>query len=309
MTYFSEREGLRPSQSKDQIDERMWRGIQALITRRVADGSFGATYPCPCPDGGAVIGCDEDLLSAAVMAEIPVFSEKPWEIYVFENFSSFGPPQKVKSLIPETPFVLDLIEFCWERISHPISISYHNFFAHNHFKFDTETGRNNFRKDINRIFEANSLIYVLQVNGQVERKSDPILREELLQLAYNTPDSELNGLLEVSTQKFLSRNDAQQRESLESLWDAWERLKTLGHGSDKKEQITSLLDEVAGNELPLFRNVLEMEAAKITKIGNQHRIRHSETTQESLTKSEHIDYLFHRLLSIIHLILKTKKWL
>jgi len=310
MTYFSEREGIRPSQSKDQIDERVWRGIQTLITRRVADGSFGATYPYPCPDGGAIIGCDEHLLSAAIVAEIPELPEYPWVLQInIASYSRIANTSLISDAIPSTPYILDLIEFCWEKIAEPIETSYHNFFGHYHYRYNIEEGQQKFREEINRIFDSNSLAYELGKEGFVARRTSPVLQEELLSVRYNTHDHELNRLLEMARQKFLSRNDAQQRESLESLWDAWERLKTLGHGSGKKEQITSLLDEVAGNELPLFRNVLEIEAAEITKIGNQHRIRHSERTQESLAKSEHIDYLFHRLLSIIHLILKTKKWL
>ena len=310
MVYFSEREGLRPSQIKIEIEEHVWRGIQAVITARVGDCSFGATYPSICQDGDGVIACDEDLLSAAVMAEIPGLVEKPWEIYVFENFSSFGPPQRVKSnLIPKTPYILDLIEFCWRNIAEPIKLTYHSFFRHNHYSFNVEAGQQRFQNDINRIFDSNNLAYELRKEGFVTRRTSPVLQEELLSVRYNTHDHKLNRLLEMARQKFLSRNDELQRESLEALWDAWERLKTLGEGSDKKEQITSLLDEVAGDESPLYREVLEIEATAITEIGNKHGIRHSEITQESLAKSEHVDYLFHRLLSIIHLILKTKKWL
>ena len=310
MTYFSEREGIRPSQSKDQIDERVWRGIQALISARVADGSFGATYPDICPDSGAFIGCDEHLLSAAIVAEIPELPEYPWVLQInIASYSRIADTSLISDDIPSTPYILDLIEFCCQKIADPVNISYHSFYAHHHYRYDIEEGQQKFKKDINRIFDSNSLAYELGKEGFVTRRTSPVLQEELLSVRYNTHDYELNRLLEMARQKFLSRNDELQRESLEALWDAWERLKTLGHGSNKKKQITSLLNEVAEDESPLFRDVLEIEATAITEIGNKHGIRHSEITQESLAKSEHVDYLFHRLLSIIHLILKTKKWL
>jgi len=34
-----------------------------------------------------------------------------------------------------------------------------------------------------------------------------------------------------------------RRESLEKLWDAWERLKTVEPGGDKKAQAKALLDK------------------------------------------------------------------
>lgn len=310
MVYFSEREGLRPSQIKIEIEEHVWRGIQALITRKVTDGSFGETFPCPCPDGSAVIGCDEHLLSAAIVAEISALSEYPWVLPInLASYSRIANTSLISDDIPSTPYILDLIEFCWRNIAKPAQISYHSFYAHNHYIYDIEEGQQKFGEEINRIFDSNNLAYELRKEGFVTRRTSPVLQEELLSIKYNTHDRELNRLLEMARQKFLNRNDELQRESLEALWDAWERLKTLGHGSDKREQITSLLDEVASNESPLFRELLEMEASEITKIGNKHRIRHSETNQESLAKSEHIDYLFHRLISIIHLILKTKRWL
>jgi hypothetical protein len=51
--------------------------------------------------------------------------------------------------------------------------------------------------------------------------------------------------------------------------------------------------------------MLENEAGELTNIGNAFQIRHSETTQERLNSTEHIDYLFHRMYSLIHLILRS----
>ena len=87
------------------------------------------------------------------------------------------------------------------------------------------------------------------------------------------------------------------------MWDAWERLKTVEPGKDKKAQATALLDKAA-NE-PNYRKVLEDEAMLLTSIGNNFMIRHTETTKTPVTESAHIDYLFHRMFAIIRLLLRS----
>lgn len=85
------------------------------------------------------------------------------------------------------------------------------------------------------------------------------------------------------------------------LWDAWERLKTVEPGKNKKESSIALLDRAlaAGG----FRDAIEVEAKELTRIGNSFDIRHTETSQEPLKSSEHVDYLFHRLFALIRMLL------
>ena len=56
---------------------------------------------------------------------------------------------------------------------------------------------------------------------------------------------------------------------------------------------------------PNFRGMLEREARELTLVGNTFQIRHSETTQERLNGSDKIDYLYHRLFSLVRLVLRT----
>ncbi len=42
----------------------------------------------------------------------------------------------------------------------------------------------------------------------------------------------------------------------------------------------------------------------LTKIGNTFQIRHSETSQVSLTRDAHVDYLFHRMFALIWMLLQ-----
>ena len=288
MTYFSEREkGVLPRE-KEEIDYRVWEGVEALVDGRINYGSFGASYPTKCPDGEGITGSDGDAVWRAIHAEIP-------NLY----HQQVGNP-------PRTMDILDMIEFCWRCIGKPTHKVYNKYCKHPHYlDFNIEEGRNEFRADINRIFRCNGLVYELTEYGQIERLPPPVLREELVSVQFRTGDNDLDGLLETARRNFFDPDEATRREALKALWDAWERLKTLGSGSDKKSQAKALLDDTAGSSSSKFRNALEQEAKELTSIGNTFQIRHSETNQERLTRSEHVDYLFHRLFALIHVILRT----
>ena len=292
MTYFSEREEGEIPRENEEIDDNAWGGIQAHIQTRIDDGSFGAKYPTTCNDGGGTIGTNEGAFENAMRADIPNLQKQeyhPWN-------------EKPRRTLD----ILDMIEFCWRCIGKPIRNGYHEHFKHHHLDFDIEIGQDEFQDDINRIFSRNGLAYELTEHGHIERLAPPVLREELASAQFYTGDGELDRMLETARCKFFNSDEAIRREALKSLWDAWERLKTLGDGLDKKAQITSLLDHIAGSSSPKFREALEKEAKELTKIGNNFQIRHSEQNQERLARNEHVDYLFHRLFALIQAILKLQ---
>jgi hypothetical protein len=92
-----------------------------------------------------------------------------------------------------------------------------------------------------------------------------VLQEALAESTFRTGDSTLDGMLEAARHKILNRSIDVRRESLEKLWDAWERLKTLEPGRDKRESAGRLLDKAAAE--PTFRARLEEEAIALTSIG------------------------------------------
>ncbi len=287
--YYSEKEmGERP-RNIEEISEIAWRGVQALVDARIEDGSFGATYVSTCYDGAGPIGTDRTAFQHAMRAEIPNLSEYTL-LYAEEK--------------PSTVSILDMIEFCWHCIGKPIYSKNDNCLKHIHLRYNIETGREQFREDINRIFRRNGIAYQLTEKGGIERLAPPVLREQLVSAQFLTGDVELDRLLETAHRKFLDPDATTRRESLETLWNGWERLKTLGEGSDKKAQVAALLDDVSGGSSPQFRSALEKEARALTWIGNNLGIRHAETSQEELARSEHVDYCFHRLFSFIQMILR-----
>lgn len=110
-------------------------------------------------------------------------------------------------------------------------------------------------------------------------------------------------MLDDARRKYLSYQANSTKEATERLWDAWERLKTIENPDNKKESISNTLDKVSREAE--FRKLLEEEARTLTNVGNQFYIRHSEASQTELENEAQLRYLFHRLLSMILLVLNS----
>jgi hypothetical protein len=285
--YFSDRErGHRP-RTNPGVEAPAWGGLVALIDSYVANGGFGIDFPESCPDGRGPTGTDGYKLGLALRAEIP---DIDW-------------PLRAET-VPHNLSALDLIEFCHGHVAEPIEGSYHSFFGHSHLNFDRSKGQADFRDRVNRILSRNGVAFSLEQDGRVTRLAPPILDEELRRATFDTGDATLDDLLDAARSKFLSPDPATRREGLEKLWDAWERLKTLEPGTDKKASAKALLDKAADESN--FRDVLEQEATALTRIGNNFRIRHSETTQVEIRAEAQVDYLFHRLVALILLLIRAR---
>lgn len=282
--YFSDREkGYRPRTSED-ISDTVWEGIVGYISSELDKGSFGLDFPLECPDGGAIYGSDAGNLERVLHAEIPDIS---WPLYSAE--------------LPDKYAILDFIEFCYEHIAEAVQGAYHSFFRHYHLTFDREKGQGVFRSKINRIFARNGIAFNLDESGQVIRLTNPVLHATISN-RFKTGDQILDDLIEQAQNKFLDPNQKIRKEALEKLWDAWERVKTIEPGKNKKEQVKKILDKAATESN--FRELLEREAKELTDIGNKFMIRHSETTQTKIQNENQVDYLFHRMFSLINLLLE-----
>ena len=161
-----------------------------------------------------------------------------------------------------------------------------------------------FVTDVNVIFARNGIAFELTDEGQARRLLSQPLAEALSWTLFATGDEVTDQLLETARRQISLPKSEDRQDALEKLWDAFERLKTLEPGTNKRVQADTLLDRAAAPETK-FRKVLGEEAIALTKIGNSFRIRHSETTQESLTSLEQVDYLFGRLFAFIRMILKA----
>ena len=112
------------------------------------------------------------------------------------------------------------------------------------------------------------------VQGEVTRMPPTGLQEALAETVFKTGDADLDRLLETAREKFLNKSLDVRKEGVERLWDAWERLKTMEPGSDKKEMASAILDKAAGE--PVLRQRLDIETREITWLGNNLMIRHTE---------------------------------
>jgi hypothetical protein len=302
MEYFSNKERGPKARVEEVISPAVWGGIVALVQSLISTGAFGQQFPEMCPDGAGPVGANEHALSLNLQAEIP---DIKWPLDTTVEVRK-GYSYDYEPYAPDTLIILDLIQFCYRHVAKPIQRGYHDFFKHYHLGFDTQAGQQEFREKINLVLSRNGLAYDLKDSGDIVRLAPHILGEALGRAIFKTGDPTLDVLLEESRAKFLSPDLRIRRESLERLWDAWERIKTIEDPNDKKRSITELLDKASSE--PNLRKLLEDEARTLTNIGNTFQIRHSEIGQIQLTDSRHVDYLFHRLFAMIQLLLKGQRW-
>lgn len=286
-SYFTDREfGERPPVSEE-ISSRVWGGLYALVTQAINDEAFGYKFPEYCKDGLGACGCDIDQFWRVLAAELP-------EIQL--PVSEHEPP--------ETPIILDLLEFCARSIGAPHQGSFHSYWGHHHLTWDRETGLTNFKDSVNKLFQRNGIAFAMSPEGEIHRKLDQTTSQTLTWTYLETGDEVTNELLNTAVQKFLSPKSPDRFDATEKLWDVFERIKTIEDGPNKKIQADTLLDRVAGQGSK-FRNLLGEEAKKLTEIGNSFHIRHSETSQERISNLEQNDYLFVRLFSLMKLVLHS----
>ena len=298
--YYSEQEERGPApRMAETISPAAWGGVVAAVTSAVQNGSFGEDFPKVCPDSACVCGTDVQALSLALRAEVAGIS---WPLQTEVSEPDGWRSQKVP-YTPDTLDALDFVQFCYRHISKAVQGSYHNFFKHYHLSFDREAGSEAFRDRINRVFSRNGIAFDLLADGKITRLAQPVLAEVLRSPLRLTGDAILDRLFEDARKKFLSPDLRVRTESLEKLWDAWERLKTIKVPSNKKESIGRLLDAAAVE--PAFRGRIDKEASELTAIGNEFMIRHTEVQKVPIGNSAHVDYLFHRLFALMHLLVRS----
>jgi AbiJ N-terminal domain 4 len=288
MEYFSEREFGPHPRTGEKITPAAWRGILSAIITKMEDGSFGYWFPDVCTDSGRnlPVGTNYTLMRDAVLGEFPRLE---WPLRRVDD--------------PSTYDVLDLVQFCYQRVASVVGRDYHDYMQHYHLFYDPEKGRAEFRELINRIFARNELAFELDEEGQIIRMPAVVLRESLRAATFATGDHDLDELLEIARRKFQSHDPVVRKEGLEKLWDAWERLKTLDVPEDKKRSVGVLLDRMADE--PKLRETLDAEARALTDVGNGFMIRHTEVNKIPIRSPEHVDYLFHRLFALIRLALRS----
>ena len=268
-TYFSEREqGPRP-RTEETISVRVRRALLRHIDVRIGNGSFGWRFPVQCEDERGPIGTDGQAFWDTAVAEVP-------DLPIPEGSS---PAQALKAAQEaDTVVFLDLLEFSARAVARPIERDFHSFFGHHHLDFDRDAGLAEFLNDVNLLFGRNGIAFELTDEGYASRLVAPGLREELRVAEFNTGDADTDRLLDTARRGIVSPRENDRRHALDALWDAFERIKTLEPGANKRQQAERLLNRTT--QAPRLRGFLYQEAAALTEIGNGLFIRHSETTQD-----------------------------
>ncbi len=285
--YYTDNGLKKRPQTTDTIGQTLWEGLRSLIEIRIGDGSFGFGYPEQCPDPYAgPCGCDREAFRKLLLATVP---EAVWPLDTADSI--------------RTPVILEILEFCASAVGKPIHDSYHKFYSHHHLHWDRDEGLKEFVNQVNLLFKQNGVAYELTEEGKVRRIMPEPLAESFKSTRFDTGDADTDRLLEQACRKILLPKEDDRRAALEKLWDAFERIKTLEPGSDKRCQANAMLELIAPPNSK-FRDLVDKEASTLTNIGNSFCIRHFETSQENLTSPTHSEYLFWRLFVFIRLVLK-----
>jgi hypothetical protein len=214
---YSERERGPKPRVFDAIDERTWSGIVILVQSKIDDGSFGAGYPLPCPDGRGPYGCDGVNLAIALRAEVDI----EWPL------TSHQLPEDQLS-------IFGMLEFLFEKVGAPIQDDWHSFFGHYHLSFDVPAGQAAYLEGLNRLFARNGIAFEMTAEGQIKRLLPAHAAQVIESAVFHTGDTECDRLLEYARTAVTNPALDRRRDGLEKLWDAFERMKTLEPGPDKR---------------------------------------------------------------------------
>lgn len=313
MTYFSDREHYNNEISSMQITINAWNGIATLVNSLIANNNFAKDFPRQCPDGNGIFGVDEHSFYTKARSVIPAINFLPENgcietlsssLSFFEESDPFenNEIKQNKEITQFTYNTLDFIEFVFKHIVDVENDQYHEFFHHYELKFlQTTSAQKQFVSDINEIFERNNIAFKLCSNGEIQRIIDKEL-EQIIAEHTRPEDEELDKLLQQAISKIKKSKFEERQIALERLWDAFERLKTIIKPDNKKESINQLLEKVSNNNQK-FQEQLNKECNDLTAIGNNFMIRHFEKDKIAINDSQHLDYLFFRMYTLIRLLL------
>ena len=261
-------------------------GLYSLFRTRAQAHWLAQHFPEHCADGNGVCGTDQAALWSNLRALVPELKER----------NALGLEQEQPDGV-----VFDLIEYAAERVAKPIEGQWHNYMNHYELTFAEAPGRQEFRKDVNQILQRGGTMYELDAAGRIVRIGTAEVQQVLSQMTPASGDAELDGLLSLAKERYLSRKADDRALALEKLWDAFERLKTMDVLGNKKQSANALLDNIASAE---FRTFTSAEMKNLTDLGNQFMIRHHETDKHQVPEDAQ-DYLFARMGSLIDFLLRV----
>ena len=298
MSLYTERHGMRtPIERTYSISIKAYSRLFDCCSRYFEYLAW--KYPVECPDGNGCCGLDVKKFSEDMEFEIPT---------LFRREGRIDKPQSIQLPFEDEPIndefdqyaLIDLIEFVAQNIRDITRKSYHSFFRHDDLSFgETNEIAGKFIEEINRTFQKVGLLYQLTKNLEVERiEETAILSEKIEQDIQTIKEPGLRELLIVAVQKHKSPYPDDQKDAVEKIWDAFERLKTYYTNKNKRASADQIISDMSDGK-DAYMELFTAEFKLLTEIGNNYRIRHHETNKIDITDIRHYDYFFNRCLALI----------
>ncbi len=306
MSLYTERHGMRsPIETTYDISLKAYSLLYDCCEKYYENLAWKYPEYCPdSPDKSVCCGINLTMFNEDMEYEIPT---------LFRRDGMIDKPHSTRNVFEAEPRVdsydqfalLDLIEFIAQNIRDITRRNNHSYYRHDHITFDsTNETAGYFVKEINSIFKKTGLLYQLTDQLLVERIEEAtVLSKEMEVIVNQVQEPGLKELVMTAIQKHKSPYPSDQRDAVEKIWDAFERLKTYYTTMDKKASAARIVNDMAGGNatyIDLFNTEFEM----LTKIGNNYRIRHHETNKTDITDQRHYDYFFNRCLSLIALAIQ-----
>lgn len=294
--YFSEKELGKKELIIDKINLTIFNGVITIYQKY--HKNFAKEFPIYCPDKDATIcGVNCVLLEASIKSQIPDLKIPLNIIHESDKFDEDD---------IDTYSVLDFIEYCYSKIHDVTEGDFHSYFGHYHYHFlDSKEEQEEFRLEINRLFERNGIVFYLDSDGEIKRHLPLGLDNLIKGLSISTSDTRLNELINLALFNIKNPKEINRFIALEKIWDAFERLKTYFQ-ENKKKSIEQVVRSV-GAATDQFDILLDTEFKTLTEIGNKYQIRHFEKDKIQIKSLEHVDYLFYRMLAVIALCISVIK--
>lgn len=301
MSLYTERHGMRtPTEKTYTISIKAYSVIFDCCER------FFENLAWKYPDG-----CSDDRSNCCGIDLVKFSEDMEYEIpELFKRNGIINKPRIINNVFEYEPHVetynqyalLDLIEFVAQNVRDISKKEYHSYLRHNHLFFEsTNNIAAQFCEEINSLFKKTGLLYRLTDNLEVERIEEvSVLSKEIETKISKVAEPGIKELLSIAIQKHKSPYPADQRDAVEKIWDAFERLKSYYTSLNKKDSADKIIDDIADGKQD-YISLFEAEFKALTIIGNDYRIRHHETNKIDITDQRHYDYFFNRCLSLIAL--------
>ncbi|MDR2941222.1 MAG: hypothetical protein LBV17_01330 [Treponema sp.] len=306
MALFTERHGMRKQIERTSIITVEMYSLLFDCCVKYYD-NLTCCFPAQCPDGLGYYGIDLEKFNISLKFDIPNLYRNKYNGNVEKPVSSSYSSAPVEY---DQYALLDFIEFIAQncRDYKYTENDYHSYFMHHHFTLlNTCKCFEEFRIEINNIFEKTGLLFTLTKDKIIERVlENSVATDEVIAAIKDVREQGTKELLEEAIYLFKRPNPSNKSAAVEKIWDAFERLKTYYTSLDKKASTEQIVNDM-GNYQIVFTKLFDDEFRCLTTIGNTYRIRHHETDKINIEDDHHFDYFFNRCLSLISLAINYLK--